>query len=572
MKSFLTLLSVLVLTAFASVAQSFEKKLIFPEFADSATKIEMAGRLVPSAKQLEWQDLEMTAFIHFGINTFTDREWGNGKESPAIFNPEGLDARQWVRILKDAGFKMVILTAKHHDGFCLWPTETTEHSVASSPWREGNGDVVAELADACHEMGMKLGIYLSPWDRNAPSYGDSEKYNDLFVRQLTELLTNYGKIDEVWFDGACGEGLNGKKQEYDWVRFRSVMESLQPGAVLAIMGDDVRWVGNEKGMGRETEWSATPLTPGIYAESSASNAALGIFQKSPDLGSRELVSRADRMYWWPSEVDVSIRPGWFFHDTEQPRSLRELSEIYLNSVGRNSVLLLNVPPDRSGRIAPADSARLAELGQWIRRNFSSPISCGTVNCAVLQEDISKGQRVEEFAVMAWKNGESEEVARGTTIGHKRILTFDPVEADSLSVKVISSRGEPNLLPVKAYFINMPENEDAKEAVRLADDGWTLSDDGLTIELGAQQQFAGFAYLPNPENPITAYKFLISNDGKNWIEVATIGEFSNIVNNPIEQIVRFAEPVSASWARLQPIGIYKPDAPISPLRLSLLAPQ
>ena len=178
-------------------------------------------------------------------------------EDPALFNPSELDAEQWVKTLKDAGFKLVILTAKHHDGFCLWPTQTTDHSVASSPWKDGKGDVVRELRDACDKYGMKLGIYLSPWDRNSPKYGDSEAYNDQFVAQLTELLTNYGKIDEVWFDGACGEGPNGKKQVYDWPRFRKVMEELQPEAVLAITGDDVRWVGNEGGVGRETEWSVT---------------------------------------------------------------------------------------------------------------------------------------------------------------------------------------------------------------------------------------------------------------------------------------------------------------------------
>ncbi len=196
----------------------FVKELIFPEGTDSITKVEMAARLVPNEQQRAWQQRELTAFLHFGMNTFTDREWGDGKESPELFNPDSLDTDQWVSALKDAGFKMVILTAKHHDGFCLWPTATTDHSVASSPWRGGKGDVVADLRKSCDKYGMKLGIYLSPWDRNASCYGDSPRYNDMFVAQLTELLTNYGKIDEVWFDGACGEGPNGKKQEYDWLR------------------------------------------------------------------------------------------------------------------------------------------------------------------------------------------------------------------------------------------------------------------------------------------------------------------------------------------------------------------
>lgn len=195
-----------------------------------------------------------------------------------------------MRTLRNAGFKLVILTAKHHDGFCLWPSATTEHSVASSPWREGRGDVVADLRRACDKYGMKLGLYLSPWDRHAPQYGDSEAYNDLFLAQLTELLTRYGKIDEVWFDGACGEGPNGKRQEYDWLRFRQVIDSLQPDAVLAITGDDVRWVGNERGLGRETEWSVTPLVPAIFPHSAATNSRLGINNLSPDLGSRDLLT------------------------------------------------------------------------------------------------------------------------------------------------------------------------------------------------------------------------------------------------------------------------------------------
>ncbi|MDE6369824.1 MAG: alpha-L-fucosidase, partial [Muribaculaceae bacterium] len=296
-------------------ADTFEKTVVFHEGATLDEKVEMASRVVPTQKQLDWQNLELTAFLHFGVNTFTDREWGDGKESPEIFNPVDLDADQWVKALKDAGFKLVILTAKHHDGFCLWPTATTDHSVASSSWRDGKGDVVADLRAACDKYGMKLGLYLSPWDRNAECYGDSPRYNDMFVAQLTELLTNYGRIDEVWFDGACGEGPNGKKQEYDWTRFRSVIEQLQPDAVMAIMGDDVRWVGNERGLGRETEWSLTALVPGILAESDSINKALGLVAKSPDLGGRDIIEKADRLYWWPSEVDVAIRPGWFYHDT-----------------------------------------------------------------------------------------------------------------------------------------------------------------------------------------------------------------------------------------------------------------
>lgn len=224
----------------------YVKHVEFPQDATLEQKIDMAARLVPTPQQAAWQQMELTAFLHFGINTFTGREWGDGQEDSAIFNPTELDAEQWVRTLKDAGFKMVLLTAKHHDGFCLWPTATTKHSVASSPWKNGQGDVVKELRNACDKYDMKFGVYLSPWDRNAECYGDSPKYNEFFIRQLTELLTNYGEVHEVWFDGANGEGPNGKKQIYDWDAFYKTIQQLQPKAVMAIMGDDVRWVGNEK--------------------------------------------------------------------------------------------------------------------------------------------------------------------------------------------------------------------------------------------------------------------------------------------------------------------------------------
>lgn len=447
-------LALLLIGIIASAREYYIKSLSFPPDATPEQKVNMAAHLVPSARQLNWQELELTAFLHFGVNTFTDREWGTGKEDPAIFNPSDLDAEQWVRTLRDAGFKLVILTAKHHDGFCLWPTATTPHSVASSPWRDGNGDVVADLRRACDKYDMKLGLYLSPWDRHAPEYGDSDAYNDLFVAQLTELLTHYGKIDEVWFDGACGEGPNGKRQEYDWLRFRAVMDSLQPDAVLAITGDDVRWVGNENGLGRETEWSATPLVPAIFPHAAAENGRMGLNNLTKDLGSRTLLAEAHELHWWPSEVDVSIRPGWFYHDSEQPHSLRRLAEIYLASVGRNSVLLLNVPPNRQGRISEADSLRLCEFHQWISQNFKPAV--GQINAVSICEDIAQGQRVEAFTVMAHTAAGWIDVASGTTIGRRRIVTFPAVDADMVHVRVDSSRATPHILSVTPHKIIMPE--------------------------------------------------------------------------------------------------------------------
>lgn len=573
MRNIFLSLALAAATAASADSEYFVKEVVFPADADSVTKIEMASRLVPSPKQLAWHSLELTAFLHFGINTFTDREWGNGSEDPRIFNPADLDADRWVETLKDAGFKMVILTAKHHDGFCLWPTATTAHSVAASPWRDGRGDVVRDLSDACRRHGMRLGLYLSPWDRNAPCYGDSDAYNDMFVAQLTELLSDYGKIDEVWFDGACGEGPNGKKQEYDWLRFKQTMERLQPDAVLAIMGDDVRWVGNEKGLGRLTEWSATALTPGILAGADESNSRLGLFAKSPDLGGRDIVAKADRLYWWPSEVDVSIRPGWFWHQSESPKSLRALADIYINSVGRNSVLLLNVPPDNSGRIASSDSLRLMELRRWIDSNFSRPASGGdSVNCVVIREDISRGQRVESFRIDALTAGHWAEVARGTTVGHKRILLFDPIVADSVRVEVLSSRGTPNLLPLEAYNIVLPPDVDALARDCLDDAAWTRTVDAsaVTVDLGAPTPFSGFVYEPRPDvdgGLVLHYIIYVSPDGNNWTALPASGEFSNIVNNPVPQVV-FTPGAAARFVRFVALDSSAP-LNLSSVKFSLL---
>lgn len=558
MKLFLTGIAAFsAISAFAS--DYYEKEVVFPQSADSITKIEIASRLVPCDRQMRWQERELTAFLHFGMNTFTNREWGDGKESPEFFNPDALDTDQWVKTLKDAGFKMVILTAKHHDGFCLWPTATTDHSVASSPWRGGKGDVMAELRRSCDKYGMKLGVYLSPWDRNAPCYGDSPRYNDMFVAQLTELLTNYGKIDEVWFDGACGEGPNGKKQEYDWLRFRDTMKRLQPDAVLAITGDDVRWVGNEGGVGRETEWSVTPLVPSIFSYADSVNQSLGIDAISPEIGSRRQVVSADKLYWWPSEVDVSIRPGWFWHENEVPHSLARLADIYLKSVGRNSVLLLNIPPDNHGLIDQKDVRRLMEFRRWIDANFTNNLlnkPGSEVNCVVLEEDITKGQRVEEFDVIALVDGRRIKAVSGTTIGKKRILTFPPVRADRLELKVTASRAEPHASLSGAYFITMP-SEISAESVEMpaieVTDNWrsstarTGSSAVTMFDMGVPTVVAGFTYTPDAKKPMM-YKYAVmsSADGIHWTEIPTYGEFSNIVANPIPRTVTFASPVTARF--------------------------
>ena len=592
------ILSTALLAAICTAGQAQEtndyyvKHVEFPQGATLEQKVDMAARLVPTPQQLEWQQMELTAFLHFGINTFTGREWGDGKENPALFNPTDFDAEQWVRSLKEAGFKMAILTAKHHDGFCLWPTKTTGHSVAASPWKDGKGDVVRELRDACDKYGIKFGVYLSPWDRNASCYGDSPKYNEFFIEQLTELLTNYGEVHEVWFDGANGEGPNGKKQEYDWTAILSTIRRLQPRAVTAIMGDDVRWVGNERGLGRETEWSATVLTPGTYARCEEQNKALGVKATSKDLGGRDMLVNAKELFWYPSEVDVSIRPGWFYHQQEdnQVKSLKHLTDIYFKSVGYNSVLLLNIPPDQRGRISDADVNRLKEFADYRKEIFADNRVKGglkawtarpgdtrvyqlkpksEINVVMLREDISKGQRMEAFTVEALTADGWKEIAKGTTVGYKRLIRIPAVEARQLRVKVDACRLAANISEVAAYYARPLEESAAKEnwndLPRIAWKQVTAAP--LVIDLGKAVDMTGFVYAPaNAEaKPTMAfrYKFYISTNGRDWKEVPTTGEFSNIMHNPVPQTVSFGNKVSARYIKLDATT---PDA--TPARVDL----
>ncbi len=437
-----------------------------------------AAHVVPSARQLRWQELEFTVFIHFGMNTFTGREWGEKGTPPALFNPTALDARQWARVAKNVGANLLILVAKHHDGFCLWPTKYTEYSVKNSPWRQGKGDLVAEVAKACKEAGIKLGIYLSPWDMNSPLYG-SEAYNDYFVNQLTELLTNYGTIDEVWFDGACGEGPNGLKQKYDWMRYYRTVRELQPQAVIAVTGPDVRWVGTESGYGRECEWSVVPLPPSSAAEIVATGEnsfnrnilfppAGDMMQE--DIGSREKILKASALAWYPSEVDVSIRPGWFYHADQDSlvKSPEKLVDIWYSSVGRNSVLLLNIPPDKRGLIHENDIASLDGMKRILDATFSKDLAekakitrgkssvhlelpeAAIFDCILIQEDISKGQRVEQFTVEIFDGKKWVGVFHGTTIGYKRLIRINPVNAARIRLRITETRDHPNISAFKLF--------------------------------------------------------------------------------------------------------------------------
>jgi alpha-L-fucosidase len=404
---------------------------------------------VPAAAQLTWQRDELALFLHFGINTFTDREWGDGTEDPALFAPGYLDARQWARVASATGFRALILTAKHHDGFCLWPTRTTSHSVASSPWKNGAGDVVREFVDACRAEGLRAGLYCSPWDRHEPSYGDSVRYNQLYSDQLTELLTQYGPIHEVWFDGANGEGPNGRRQEYDWPRYWDLVRQHQPDAVIfSDAGPDVRWIGNENGVAGDPNWSM--VDPAVVPVPGRSGEAVVRQLQHGD---------PDGTLWRPGESDVSIRPGWFYHSAEDARvrSALDLVELYFTSVGRNSKLLLNVPPTRDGLLHQGDVQRLRQMHEMLTRLFERDLMAGrrgvwssdgrtgtlevdlgqavTIGIADLREDITYGQVVARYVIEAANGSEWSAIARGTTIGYRKLDRFEPVSARYVRVRI-----------------------------------------------------------------------------------------------------------------------------------------
>ncbi len=453
----------------------------------SAERIAEASAVRPTPRQLAWQQLEFYGFIHFGMNTMTDREWGLGHEDPALFDPARLEADQWVESLASAGMRGLILTCKHHDGFCLWPSAVTRHSVASSPWREGRGDLVAEVSAACARRGMKFGVYLSPWDRTEPAYGTGRGYDDFFVAQLRELLSGYGPIFSVWFDGANGEGAGGKKQYYDWDRYFAVVRELQPDAVISVCGPDVRWCGNEAGHTRANEWSVVPASL-RDAERTASNSQQvddGKFSRQvrsdeQDLGSREAIAASsDDLVWYPAEVNTSIRPGWFHHAKEdaEVRSAEDLFGIYCGSVGGNATFLLNVPPDRSGLVGAADRRVLAQLGTRIAAFYASDIAREatvspsdavdqpgawtidatggslvlswpqqlSVGAMIVDEDIALGQQVERLQVETRTvDGRWLPVAACDSVGYRRILSFPPTQTDAVRLTVSAARGPARL--------------------------------------------------------------------------------------------------------------------------------
>ena len=431
---------------------------------------------IPSAKQLAWAELEYYGFIHFNMNTFTNVEWGEGKENPSSFNPSALDCNQWARIAKNAGMRGLILTAKHHDGFALYPSKYTTHSVAKSPWKNGKGDGVKELSEACKKYGLKLGIYLSPWDRFHPAYGTYD-YNQVYAKMQEELLTNYGPIFEFWYDGANGEGPNGKKQVYDWPLFHSMVNKYQPNAVqFSDAGPDIRWVGNERGYGYDTMWSPI-LRDKIYPG-------------CPDFDNYRN-GQENGTHWVSPEVDVSIRPGWYYHP-EQDNKVKtpdSLLKIYAASVGRNANLLLNIPVDTRGLIHENDSAslmgfaaiRAKSLVNLLKGNSSDPLFDGKnstywmaslkkndiqvdlktpqkVNTIMLQEPIALGQRVSSFELELVDELGNKETIKAGTIGHKRMITFKERKLKSFQIKFTSSRGTVLISTLEAYRFISTRNE------------------------------------------------------------------------------------------------------------------
>ncbi len=451
---------------------------------------------IPSERQIAWHKMEFYAFVHFNMNTFTNMEWGLGDESPEMFNPTGLDCRQWARVCKEAGMKGIILTAKHHDGFCLWPSAYTGHSVKNSPWKNGGGDVVKELSEACKEYGLKMGVYLSPWDRNHADYG-KPGYITYFRNQLRELLTNYGDIYEVWFDGANGgTGWYGGANEerridrttyYDWENTRKIVRELQPNACMfSDAGPDVRWVGNEQGWAGETNWSILKrddFAPGVVSD-------LKFLQQG----------QIDGTHWLPAEVDVSIRPGWYYHPSEdhKVKTLPQLLDIYYNSIGRNASFLLNLPVDKRGLVNEEDVRQLKKLSGAIKADFANNLAAGKkasasnfrgnskkykpgnvvdgnpetywatddnvvassitidlggdteFNRFLVQEYIPLGQRVKKFALEALVNGEWKQLDTQTTIGYKRILRFPNVLASKIRLDIKDAKASPVISNIEIY--------------------------------------------------------------------------------------------------------------------------
>jgi len=563
---------------------------------------------VPTQKQLDIQDMETYAFIHYSLNTYTDEEWGYGNEALELFNPANLDTRQWVRTCKAAGMKGIIFTAKHHCGFCMWPSAYTEYSVKNTPWKDGKGDVVKELAEACREEGLKLGIYLSPWDRNHAEYG-YEEYITYFRNQLEELLTNYGDVYEIWFDGANGgNGWYGGADEtrkidrttyYQWPGTYELIRQWQPNCIIWNDGGlrgEMRWVGTEAGYIGETNWSL------LYQEGDVPFEMLHYGVEDGDV-------------WVSGETNTSIRPGWFYHTSEDAhvKSLSKLMQTYYRSVGRNSTMLINFPITPDGLIHPTDSIRGAAFANMVKEVFDENLAAGakatatsvrgdsrryaaskaidgradtywttddgvtegaltlsfaqpvTFNRVQLSEYITLGQRVKSFTIEALVDGQwqaledqlTDDPARAmTTIGRKRILCVPETTAEQVRVTITDSKACPLISEVGLYLAPEiaadPENGEVHSwNYNMWSSNTGLPNETLFIFLPEKRNVTGFRFLPDQttkENMPLDYRLFSSVDGRNWTLIAE-GEFSNIVNNPIWQNIKI-EPCETSMLKME----------------------
>jgi len=440
---------------------------------------------VPNKHQLAWQELEFYLFAHFGPNTFTGKEWGEGDETADMFNPTAFDAEQWCRIAKQSGAKGIIITAKHHDGFCLWPSKYSTHTVRESKWKNGKGDVLKELSAACKKFGLKFGVYISPWDRNHPDYG-TEKYNDVFINMMREIFSKYGPVWELWWDGANGEGPNGKKQVYDWRRFENFVRKISPPTIIfSDIGPDARWVGNEKGFAGKTNWNNLDTAGFTRGEGGPPTDTLN-------------AGNENGKNWIPAECDVSIRPGWFYHSNEdnKVKSAQLLFDLYLKSVGRGANLLLNVPPDRRGLFHENDSASLVGFKKLLDENFRNNLSLKAkeelhykgnhypsnklidgsnqteeslpdyrqgsfwikfnpaeiINCIVLKEPLQNGQKIKQLNISMVNGAEDKGKLLVTTVGQKRIITFPQRTVSAIRITIADAKDSPALSEVETYLI------------------------------------------------------------------------------------------------------------------------
>jgi alpha-L-fucosidase len=585
---------------------------------------------LPSARQLAWHEMEMYCLIHFGVDTYTDKEWGYGDEDPQILNPVNFDAKQIVAAAKAGGFKGVVIVAKHHDGLCLWPTKTTEHNITKSPWRNGHGDMIREYRAACDALGMKMGLYCSPWDRNNPNYGTAE-YVKIYRAQIKELYSNYGPLFISWHDGANGgDGYYGGAREtrkidrttyYGWDTTWALVRQLQSGAcIFGDVGPDVRWVGNEQGHAGTTCWATyTPQAPDDG--------------KKPANGYNKywLATNGTRNgeSWMPAECDVPFRPGWFYHPAQDGKAKTpgQLLDLYYQSVGRGADLDLGLAPNRDGRLEAGDVANLKAFGELLKSIFSVNLAKGatftasnirgqnatlygpahlldadrysywatddavstpeltitlpkrtTFDVIRLRENIKLGQRIDSFAIDSYTNNNWETIATGTSIGACRLLRLpNPITAGKLRLRILSS---PVCIALGDFGLFLEPAGEIVEAggapAVAASAKWKINPttaappQDFTIDMGKPQTIHAFTYLPRQDKQsagiVDRYSFAISNDGANWQKVAE-GEFGNIRANPLEQTIPLDHPRTSRYFRFTALHVIEGNA-VAPAELGI----